>query len=371
MQFSKPFENAYTYLANDIEAWNPASTYDTPAQSSSYIDESSEVLLNRNDAKCKQRLLLAYYILDQQHSTLFGRPKTTCLSSPGTSLPFVPSQIYWDAPISEQPPEVVDYSYIYEALEAVPIMSEPAQFPHDPFRSMVVMACMIDSCNNPAVLPCIADDDSDLARILYAVEQSPRMKLVYHTFMLCRHTPIRDLLACAGESWIMAEKMSNQAEYTAAQVLTREWAEGLSVPSFDMQGRSPIQRAVYHALAIIELHQSFARTDSLFQEWSIYLAAVVLWARAYVLDSSPRRPSVAVPSPTEPRMSTHELDQAVTALVQSSNAINISRREAKHALLWVKEKIMMVDVPHNCGLTNGALDVLGKLVTRGHEKDWF
>ena len=58
-------------------------------------------------------------------------------------------------------------------------------------------------------------------------------------------------------------------------------------------------------------------------------------------------------------------------LLAAATNSDINLEQAKTVLLWTKARIETVDIPHNCGLTNGALDVLGKLATRGDEAGWF
>ncbi|KAK5125587.1 hypothetical protein LTR08_005191 [Meristemomyces frigidus] len=217
-------------------------------------------------------------------------------------------------------------------------------------------------------------DDLDLSSVLFAVEQTSHTILAYHVYMMCKHTPIRDLLAVAGESWYIAEKLGTQTDYTAAQILAREWAQGCTDPVHGTAPAShlwPVERALHHARRIVEIHRNHPRTGLLFQEWGVYLAAVVFWARAYVIDSEPcRKPRLSIPSPTEPKLSTQELDQAVSAVVNSETA-TVSLKEARSVIVWVKADIEKVNPPHSCGLTNSAFDVLSKLSTRGDEEGWF
>lgn len=364
LQFSKNFEDVYTHLANDAAALTPSVAHDTPLQGpdSGYLDDFTYAI----DARCRQRLLLACYILDQHHATLFGRQPTNCFSRTGNSmeLPFPQSQTFWDAPSEQFGLDEPTPSRVWEAVDA----AESTQQPYDLFQSMLMMACLSD----PSI-----DSSRDLTPILSAMEQSPRIKLAYNTFMLCRNTPVRDLLAVAGESWVMAEKLSTQSDFTGAQIESRQWARGQVHTSMafaiDME-MTPVNTAMTHALSILQLHQSHSKTGLLFQEWSAYLASVVIWARAYVasnvLPATPRL-SISIPNPTvEPRLSTYELDQAVSAILNSSTG-DIDMQQAKNILVWTKSKIERVDIPHNCGLTNGALDVLGKLATRGSESGWF
>lgn len=299
----------------------------------------------------------------------------------GLTLPFPLPQIDWDAPHEhraeihfQRQSDLPIYDRVFQAVSDIPSMTLGSEGPHDAFQSSILMATLVDPSNDLQTCGFVANDGLDLSPVLNAVEQSPRMRLTYHTYMLCRHSPVRDLLAVAGESWCMAEKLGSQADYTASQIEARAWAQGAADCFIDIgaddQG-APVQRALCHARHIIDIHRGHPKTGLLFQEWAVYLAAVVFWARAYVVEREPRlKPRLSIPSPTEPKLSSHELDRDIAAVIEG-RAVTLGWKKTKSVLLWVKSRIEKVDMPHNCGLTNGALDVLGRLATRGNEDGWF
>ena len=358
-------------LVNDISVLNGNLSYDEVMQASSsvYLDEFAF----SNDAKCKQRLFLACYTLDQQHATLFGRQRTACFPGSGMDLPFPKPQSSWDANHERRGSGMPTPTRVWEAIDGGSLVGS-GQSTYDVFQSMLMMACLGDSAelDSPGYAP---DSGSDAAPLPSTMEQSPRIKMAYHAFMLCKHTPIRDLLAVAGESWVMAEKLSSQADYTAAQIEGRHWAKGFvdSAMEFSMGlEQAPVNRAVRHALKLLELHSNHPKTGLLFQEWAVYLASVVIWARAYVTSTRPHtRQRLSIPNLNEPRLSSHELDQAVSTVIAAGPSSHIDLDEAKNVLVWTRARIENVDIPHNCGLTNGALDVLGRLVAKGGEEGWF
>jgi hypothetical protein len=295
-----------------------------------------------------------------------------CYSGTGLDLPFPRSQASWDATHAHFA-EKATHDRVWEVLDGANL-DETGQDTYDAFQSMLMMASLVDGADldNPSYG---VDRNTLLSPMLSRLEQSPRTKLAYHAFMLCKNTPVRDLLGVAGESWVMAEKLSSQAEYTAAQIETRHWAKGVldSTAEFNSEGgRVRVSNAVRHALTILELHLNHPKTGLLFQEWAVYLASVVLWARTYVTAGKleqGRRLSVA--NLSERRLSLHELDQELPSVLTAATNGDINLEQAKTVLLWTKARIETVDIPHNCGLTNGALDVLDKLAARGSEHGWF
>lgn len=288
-------------------------------------------------------------------------------------LPFPKSQSSWDANNELRRSEEPTTSQLWEALDGRNLGGSGQQT-NDVFQSMLMMASLGDNTGMDS--PQYASNSTtEFTPLLSTMEQSPRMKLAYHTFMLCKHTPIRELLAVAGESWVMAEKLTNSADYTASQIESSQWATGCadSAINFTMEiERTPVKKAVRHAFKILELHLNHPKTGLLFQEWAVYLACVVVWARAYVTSSRAQlAPRLAIPTSVQPRLSPHELDKSVSAVIAAGAHSEMNIDQAMKILRWAKARIENVDIPHNCGLTNGALDVLGKLVSRGCEEGWF
>lgn len=377
LDFSKPFENVYNYLANDHEAFNPLSSDLIAQGTSNYTESFVGSAAQATRVLCKQRLLAACYILDSQHATLFGRRRTSCYSGAGMDLPFPTSLVSWDGQRRQQQ-RLEPYDRVWQALDGGNMDGPAQQPPYDVFQSTLMIACLTDAANEgDGFYP--SDPNKDLAPVVGAMQQSAQIKVAYHSVMLCKHTPIRDLLAVAGESWVMAEKLRTQADYAASQLEARNWANAADYLSdfnavgLEAEQQPMVQIAVRHALRVIELHMSHPKTGLLFEEWSLYLAAVVIWAHSHVPQDtrSVQRPRLSVPNPSPPNLSTHEIEQTVTTVVSNARQLMPDREEARRILLWAKAAIEKVDLPHNCGLTNGALDVLGKLVTRGSEDGWF
>lgn len=381
LQFSKAFEDVYRTLAGDPDALNPLSDDLAMHGMANYLQEHVGSMTRADELLSKQHLLAACHILDSQHATLFGRRLTSCYAGSGMELPFPAALNSWEGRGSAQQP-TGPHVRVWQVLDGGNMDKPAQQQRHDVFQSMFMIACLTDpSSASEGLQP--SDPSKDLLPVIGTMQQSSQVQLAYNTFMLCKNTPVRDLLAVAGESWVMAEKLSDQAEYVAAQIEARNWASaagyssGFSTAVFhDEEQQAPVRRAVRHALRVFELHMTHPKTGLPFQEWSIYLAAVVIWAFAHVSSSSfsastLQRPRLSVPDPVQPKTSNFEIEQTVTAVISRSGSVVIEPEEARRVLLWAKAAIEKVNLPHNCGLTSGALDVLGKLVARGTEGGWF
>ena len=179
---------------------------------------------------------------------------------------------------------------------------------------------------------------------------------------------------------MMTEKLASQEDFAAEQQRTRQWAKGMPAPSDDNQyadKQATVERAFLHAKQILELHRMDSRSGLPFQEWAIYLAALVVWARGYINSTQVRQAStmlnMAVTDPPGERgqLSEHELEQSMAGLGSSGPGVVLPWGVTRGVLLWTKGQIEKVDVPHNCGLTNMAQDILVKLALRGNDDGWL
>ncbi|KAK6421854.1 hypothetical protein LTR95_016756, partial [Oleoguttula sp. CCFEE 5521] len=357
LHMSKPFEDVVALLVADHLA--------TQASGNSLLGSSTQAY-DAGDVRGRPRILSSCYILDRQHAVFFGREKNSLLDQVSRSLAFPQPHLVWDMMGAEVGGGLAGLSgsTLHQIVDSTASSRAGNSIGRDTYQCRISIAYLSD-LGDQAIDSAAQDDYAqDIKSVL---EFSARAALLYHTTMLCQHTHVRDLLAVAGESWVMAEKLGSQAEYTASQIDIRQWAMDAAHET------SPIRSALTHAIEILRIHQANPRTGLLFQEWAIYLASIVIWARSYVSDESSRRLRLSIPSPTEPRASAQELEHAVTNIISKGSSAHVSWQEAKNVLLWSKGKIEGLEVPPNtCGLTNGALDVLGKLVTRGNEEGhWF
>lgn len=293
------------------------------------------------------------------------------------TLPFPNTQECWDQGLYDHTLNAPSFERFYDALRPVPFMTIPSRIPHDIFTSTIMLNCLCDSNNSFEQLQITGfEDESDLSNVLLAAERSPRARLSYHTFMLCKSTPVRALLAVAGESWVMAEKMSSQAEYMAAQLEVSRWVNGVPCadgPGQESQAREQdISKALDHAFEILRIHQAHSRTGIMFQEWAVHLATIMIWAYVHITSrQSPRATNGQCLDVS--RLSQHELEVATLSILKNGSKGLTSWDQALCILTWTKKRLEKIDaIPHQNGLLSGALDVLGKLVANGDEEGrWF
>lgn len=197
------------------------------------------------------------------------------------------------------------------------------------------------------------DSDSELEEekakrlLLQAIEPSPRVKLVWHTMMLCKHTSIADLLDIASAS--ASERHEREAQTELRGWATRDDSTG--------QRTTCMQAALSHAFAILEIHRKEARTGCLFQEWAVFLAGIVIWAKGQGV-SDQETNSIENPS---------DLDSALNDLLAagSTPTAHIGPREARNVLLWIRRDLKVL--PREW-LVGRALETLERLLRRVDEK---
>lgn len=367
LQPSSCFEDAFRRIANDVEAY-PTTAPESFASMANYADILSGMTPEVH-LEAKRRLLVACYILDRQYSMFFGKKAIDCLTYPMEYLPFPQPLDTWNSTTEASVNTAYGHytsnqqlhSYTYEALNAISTQAQPSTSPYDAFRSSYLIAGLQYAAEGQNVSSWKPLDDAEASALLYVVDHSARTLLAYHMFMLAKNTPVRDLLAVAGESWVMAEKITSQTAYNAAQLEVGAWARNNTTGSDH-------SNALYHALQILSIYRSSATPGLLYRDWAVYLATLVVWITSYITQDAMSRQSINTTATT---ITQHDLDKAVSAVIDAGSLMPISWTNASFTLLWTQSKLQQTNAPHNCGLTNGCLDVLGKLISRGHEDTWL
>lgn len=361
LELSKPFQDNYCTLASHYDI-DTTSAFFTDFHSPSFPQELSTITFR---CESKQRLLAAYYILDQEQAILFGRPNTVVPDFLPANLSLPQPMQAWDSDAAYVPGSfghADDWHYqargsLGQVSTSLPHLGAST---HEPFDEFMASLALAYSTSDTRVAPLGPQNPvPDLGRDAPTLNPI-RVELARQTLALCSSTPIRALLATAGESWVMAEKLSLPADYSAAQNTVRAW----TVTSADA--------AFARALEIIRLHRLYPKTTCLYHEWSLHLASLAVWAYTYAR-RSPKTLRLSIPSSTSPAsiVRGHELDKALANLAQTEVNDNVIWDDTKCVLSWARSRIEKTDTARFCGVVSGAVDVLKVLVTRGDEEDWF
>jgi hypothetical protein len=357
LQVSRPFQDNYCTLARDVDTNSPNMLF-TSHESFEFAQDFAAVTFG---CESKQRLLAAYYILDQEQAKLFGRHVTDVPDLIPANLDLPQPVRIWDLDLA--PGSADDWHYenrgsLGHAVISCPYLAVSAGEPFDVFMTTLALTYSSSGGRDTALVSQNLVSDLGLPAPLL---NSAHVELVRQTRALCSTTPIRALLATAGESWVMAEKLSLYADYKAAQETVRLWTS------------TSADHALAHALQIIRLHRLHPKTLLFYHEWSLHLASLVIWACTYARRSPNESLRLSIPLSTNAGsvVQVDELDKALAGLEQVATSGSVVWEDAKRVLSWAKTRMEKSGVMRFRGLVSGAIDVLQTLVARGEEDDWF
>ncbi|KAI9699662.1 MAG: hypothetical protein M1836_002696 [Candelina mexicana] len=298
------------------------------------------------ELETKRRLLVTAYMLDAQQDILFEQNCRHPLpSSRQMNFPMPCGDSLWDSgsPIewSLRGPDVHPMQ-INIAID----LALTQQIRFNDFQSSLILSNLLNrQCSS-------SGSEAEIQSFYNSLEPSCHTVLTYHGFLLARHTRIRDLLAVSGESWILGQKIppTEQMEWQNAKVRLRTWV-----------GTDDAKKAIWHAVRVLKF--TFRDSDQLgglYEQWTVYLAALVCWAYAFASCSTTRQAFVS-----HSQFRGHELNEAWGYLSAMETAVSWqtvdqvdAHRQTQGILEYVRVKISK---PMG-GLLDEAAEVLRKLV---------
>jgi hypothetical protein len=357
LQSTKPFQDNYCELTRD-HAIKTVGALSTDFDTLGFPQGSSTMTL---ECESRERLLAAYYILDQGQAAIFGRHRVDVPDLRPANLGLPQPLHIWDSHHALEH-DSYDKSGGWQ-FERRGNLGQGAESTFagqhvDIFVASLALAYLSDirrggSLGQQNLLP-------DL-NLNTPISKSPYIELARQTFALCNNVPVRALLAVAGESWVMAEKLSLYADYKGAQETLRLWTN------------TSASTALAHALEILRLHRTFPKTSCFYHEWSLHLASLVLWACTYArrLPNQQLRLVIPLSNTLESEVQGHQLEEALASLVQAGMHGRPDWDDTKCVFAWAKSRIEKTGNVKFCGVLSGAVDVLKALMTRGEEDGWF
>jgi hypothetical protein len=355
------------------------------------------------------RLLNACYVFENIQGLVLVR---TPQSAPAAGLElFMPApSALWDAPdhvrwsqlVHCHPTSLIDLA---ETLDN--IWTNTNHVSHfDVFQSMMIVACYAASTlfqkqglqgtqfsASAATHPVFESDN------IVAVERvlSPQLNVIsiYSLVRLASNTPLRALLATSGESWVLSQRLSQEALLAAAEFTTlkaemRAWTETTSEPAF-FQGSTGdnIRAAVQHALNIVKTWIEVESTGLPYlSDLALYYACLVLWTVTYSAVSKAEATGLKFESndttelePFHAQRNTRtfcdfaegDLNRNLVEGIISSDRIDAWRFSVGSALRWSSWVLGGREMRiHGVGeLMEGAIGVLDRLGRGGWSGDWF
>ena len=98
-----------------------------------------------------------------------------------------------------------------------------------------------------------------------------------HSYLALNHTPLHDLLAIAGDTWVFGKKITPPEAFHSAQSRLKQWSSSLAAAA-----------ATQHACHVIStvLQPQSLEPNCVSDYWALYTAALICWAFGHRYSSS-------------------------------------------------------------------------------------
>lgn len=201
------------------------------------------------------------------------------------------------------------------------------------------------------------------------------------TYLMLHHTPLNDLLAISGDTWVFSVKVSSPTAFQISQTRLRIWSSSLEAA----QATQYASKILAEALSNPETLQSPKNSDIFASGyWSIYVSALVCWAFAHrqpptnsaslSRDGSIAQLSDQVDDSTPEDVRLRALSYTRRMLDFSLKDLLANKASAKMDIAAVldatRHRLRIESVGNKCGLLVDAIVVLGKIKDSGKGK-WF
>ncbi|KAK4240204.1 hypothetical protein C8A03DRAFT_31679 [Achaetomium macrosporum] len=132
----------------------------------------------------------------------------------------------------------------------------------------------------------------------YHFEAEERMSTLFpncpvaNTYLALHHTPLRDLLAVSGDSWVFSQKILPATSFHEHQKRVKTWVTSSATSGSSLAGLSVARATVYAARAILgflnrreTVNPAAPWSTDISDYWALYVCALICWAfghRAHV-----------------------------------------------------------------------------------------
>lgn len=292
---SEPFQSLYSRVAN---SQTPVD-FDTQTNTSHHhwdqwiIDES------------RRRLLAACFVLDAHTSMYYEHSILHNFLTPTPPIPLTkPTQHLWEAQdpeawetlISTEPAQLNAVSLADEETTSAHISTAP---PLDLAVYLASETLRLPRRSPASIMDVTADLDlTSTERIRGLFPGSP----VANTYLALHHTPLRDLLAVSGDSWLFSRKLLDPEDFRRRKASVRSWSSSVHAGAActfaakallaflqtnndddddnddDASPGSPESRGEWH-------------TSDISGYWALYVCALICWSLGHRPTRGTMRPS--------------------------------------------------------------------------------
>lgn len=323
------------------------------------------------EAEGRRRLLAGCFMVDSHAAIFHQQPRAREDIDPTTITLTGRSDSLWAATSADE----------WAVLEAAnPAASQPRPLPGlDTLRaedidqfSLFDQACLLNAAalSLPRRHTALPQPDDRLAQLFASSTAAATTANVY---VALHHTPLHDLLAVSGDSWIFSQKVLGEPTFLEHRKRLKAWIEGR-----DAAGLCSAKAIVHAARALtsyLDDNNKDNKTMQISDYWGLYVCALIVWAFGHRSSSS--KPSTG--SASSPSRGAMSEDEAVTwlrhvgELVQTEQQVvrMRGRREASAAVVsMVKTRLEADCVGGRSRLYLDAVTNLRKL-EEGVNWRWF
>lgn len=217
-----------------------------------------------------------------------------------------------------------------------------------------------------------------------------------NVYVALHHTPLHDLLAVSGESWVFSQKVLGSLTYVEHQKRLKAWIEGrssttsstspVSPTAASLEGMSSSKATIHAARALVGYFERGVEASngvtpyvtSISNYWSMYVCALVIWAFGQKSGKFSSSSSGSSGSPTSAKGQVMSEDEAVAwlrAVADSGVPETVGRakgrREASAVIVsMVKRRLEADCVGGRSCLYNDAVGIL-KNLEESVSRRWF
>ncbi|OHE91989.1 hypothetical protein CORC01_12725 [Colletotrichum orchidophilum] len=254
------------------------------------------------DMEARRRLLSACFVLDI-HSSVYldqprvrnfdmndGMPPNIPLTGPAQDLWDAPSADAWAAMVSSKGDSLDGQTLL--SLINPDTLSRTTVTAHAPFDRAVILASkalLLPRRGEAAQIPCSIEIlEPQIFRMASIFPHCP----VANTYLALHHTPLHDLLAVSGDSWIFSQKVLQSKHFDEHKKRLREWTDSGSATialvfacralrAFTEHGNSEEDSDDEEDMDIREVGRPRMWKDDISDYWGMYVCALICWATGH------------------------------------------------------------------------------------------
>ena len=190
-----------------------------------------------------------------------------------------------------------------------------------------------------------------------------------HTYLALYHTPLHDLLAIAGDTWVFGKKLTPPCAFRSAQARLKTWSLSLNAATATLHA--------CHVLSFLYSHGSSPHTIACISDyWAYYVSALICWAFGSRVHSSFSPHASSSSSSSSPSSHSRSKARKYISAMLSLHADDLHsskghmRGDTDGVIDMVREHLEIDAVGSKCMMLLEAVHVLSQLRELGKSKWW-